>query len=59
MGKHQKSCCACACRHMLSLYKEDTPPLSEGNAILGTETNRRIQPLAVPGLKGTEKLEWP
>lgn len=47
------------CRHVLSLYKEDTPPLSERNAVLGTETNRRIQPVSVPGLEGTEKLEWP
>lgn len=43
---------------MLSLHEEDTPPLSEGNAILGTETER-IQPVAVPGLEGTEKLPWP
>lgn len=58
-GQILKSCCAYACRHMLSLHKEDTSPLSEGNAILGTETKRRIQPVAVPGLEGTEKLQRP
>lgn len=46
----------CVHRHILPLYMEDALLLFEGDAVLGREANRKIQPVTVPGPRGTTGL---